>query len=518
MPDHDHWPPFQMPWDDNLAGPTDMSSLLPKPFGTWGDIPPAYGQDLDRLWNAWLCRRYPGREALQLAWQGDLREGEDARAGSVRRLRPEDFATASQGRFHDEASFYASLECNFFQGLASYLRGDLGCRQVIVGTSDHGHGWHADLHVEDNSLLGIIDGHVYWQHPRFPGSAWSTTDWSITNTPMVDAPDHSAPSQLSRSVVKGMPYIVSETNEPFPNDYACEFFSIMASYALLQDWGGLFFYSYGGGTEEQWANGAIERFFPLRNDPVKTTQTAIGALVFLRGDVQAAQKVVERRLTDEWVLEALRGQPPNDQYPYSQPYLLGRLALVHRTVVGSFHAVDLAPKEGEIELPEGLIGSDTGELVWAGAPEDGHVLVDTSRYQAIIGHAGRRSTSNLASELITPFAAIQLASLDDVPLADAQRMLLVVGARVANTGMKWSDDARHSLGDQWGTSPTRIEPVKGTLDLRGLTGARRVLLQPLDERGQPAQEAKALSLSGDAWTVALDDQTATLWFLITVER
>ncbi len=488
------------------------------PFGTWGDIPSDYARDLDGLWNAWLCRRYADRQALRAAWQGDLRENEDAIACSVRRLRPEDFAAASAGRFQDEATFYSGLERGFFQGMADYMRGKLGCRQVIVGTSDHGHGWHADLHVEDNSVLGIIDGHVYWQHPRFHGSAWSSTDWSITNTPMVDAPDHSAPSQLSRSAVKGMPYIVSETNEPFPNDYACEFYPILASYALLQDWDGLFFYSYGGGTEEQWANGAIERFFPLRNDPVKMTQTAMGALVFLRGDVQAAREVVERRLTHEAVLEALRAEPPNDQYPYSQSYLPGRLALVHRTVVGSFTADALAPREGEVTLPEGSIRSDTGELAWEGAPGDGHVLVDTPCYQAIIGHAGRRATSNLGCELTTPFAAVQLASLDGAPLARAKRMLLVVGARVANTGMTWIDDSRQSLGDQWGVAPTRIEPVAGTLALRDLRGARGVTVQPLDERGQPAQEAKALSLAGGAWTAVLDGQPATLWYLVSVER
>ena len=44
------------------------------PFGTWGDIPSAYAADLDRLWNAWLTRRYPDRPALRDAWEGDLRE------------------------------------------------------------------------------------------------------------------------------------------------------------------------------------------------------------------------------------------------------------------------------------------------------------------------------------------------------------------------------------------------------------------------------------------------------------
>ncbi len=489
-----------------------------KPFGTWGDIPPAYAEDLTRLWNQWLCRKYADREALSAAWQGDLRPNEDARAGSVQRLRPEDFARASAGRFQDEASFYAELERTFFTDMASFLRGKLGVRQIIVGTSDHNHGLHGDLHVENNSVLGIIDGHVYWQHPRFPGAAWSSTDWTITNTPMVDAPDHSAVAQLARSRVKGLPYIVSELNEPFPNDYAAEFIPIMASYALLQDWDGLFFYSYSHGGEEQWKNLAIARFFPFANDPVKMPQTALGALVFLRGDVQAARQIIERHMTHTFVLETLRAPAPDDRHPFSLPYILGRLALVHGTAVGSFRAEANAPAEGELALPAGQIVSDTGELTWEDTLGDGRVLVDTPRYQAIIGRAGSRATSNMNFTLTTPFGALQLASLDDRPIAEAGRMLLVAGARVANTGMKWVDDKRQSLGDQWGTAPARLEPVTGKLVLRGLKQAREVRLQPLDVRGQPWGDPRPFVAEGDAWSVSLTGEPGTPWYVIQAVR
>ncbi|MBC7237280.1 MAG: hypothetical protein H5T69_15670, partial [Chloroflexi bacterium] len=250
-----------------------------QPARTWADIPPAYGCDLDRRWNAWLAARYPDRESLRQAWEGDLRPLEDPALASVRRLVPEEFAGASASRFRDEARFYAELEQTFYREMASYLRGELGVRQLILGTSDHNHGWSGMPLVENNALLDIIDGHVYWQHPRFPGEPWSRVDWYITNTPMVDDPDHSAPAQLSRSLVSGKPYIVSELNAPFPNDYACEFIPVMAAYACLQDWDGLFWFAYGGGsTAEEWTNGMINSYFNMANDPVKMAETALGAL------------------------------------------------------------------------------------------------------------------------------------------------------------------------------------------------------------------------------------------------
>ncbi len=38
MPDHDAWPMFTVPWNDNSPGPTDMSRLLEKPAGAKGFI------------------------------------------------------------------------------------------------------------------------------------------------------------------------------------------------------------------------------------------------------------------------------------------------------------------------------------------------------------------------------------------------------------------------------------------------------------------------------------------------
>jgi hypothetical protein len=489
-----------------------------QPAGTWCDIPPAYAKVLDRLWNNWLADKYTDREELSQAWDGDLRDFENPAQGSVRRLRREDFASASSGRFMDEASFYAEIERNFFRDMESYLRGELGVKQVILGTSDHNHGMNGQLHVQNNSILGIIDGHCYWQHPRFPGRAWSRSDWLIANTPMVDAPDHSAPAQLSRSCVKGMPYIVSEINEPFPNDYAAEFIPIMASYALLQDWDGLFFFSYGGGAEEQWKSGCIRSYFSMGNDPVKMTETAIGALMFLRGGVKAAETMIERHLTRTGVLESLRFRP-DDKHPYSISHLLGRLALVHRTAIADFYAESISPAEGEIKLPELEIKSDTGELIWEDKPNDGRVIVNSPCCQILIGRNGKRSTHNITFHQETPFAAVQLISLDGKTISESELMLLVTVARVANTGMKWLDDTRRSLGENWGEPPTRVEPVTGRLEMQNLKNAEDIILKPLDEYGQPIDEVQHFNCSDEnVWSVYLKAELAKPWYVIQVKK
>ena len=85
------------------------------------------------------------------------------------------------------------------------------------------------------SKLDIVDGHVYWQHPGSPPPV---------NTPMVNDPLHSTVVQLSRTAFAGKPYTVSETNHPFPNDWASEGIPMLAAYGSFQDWDAIILYTF----------------------------------------------------------------------------------------------------------------------------------------------------------------------------------------------------------------------------------------------------------------------------------
>lgn len=69
------------------------------------------------------------------------------------------------------------------------------------------------------SKLDVLDGHIYWN--EYVG---------VFNQPMVNDPLHSTVVQLSRTPFAGRPYTVSETNYPFPNEYASEGIPILAAY------------------------------------------------------------------------------------------------------------------------------------------------------------------------------------------------------------------------------------------------------------------------------------------------
>lgn len=475
--------------------------------GTWTDIPASYEKALTELYNAWLKRRL-SPEVL-----ADLRSeaGVDKDA-PIPRLRREQFATASKQRFYTEASFYMDLEQKYFEDMGRYLREELGVRSLLAGTSDHNHGMSGYPLLASASRLDIVDGHVYWQHPNYTDEGGRQSGFTIPNTPMVDAPLKSTVVQLSRSAVAGKPYTVSEVNHPFPSEYACEGIPILAAYAALHDWDGVFWYTLGH-SDVVGAEPKVGGHFDFAPDPVKMAQLAAGALVFLRSDVKPASRVVGRSYGTEQVYEGLR--MPWSENPYFTPGFPLALPLIHATRITSFEK----PMTGSFEkIGSGPIRSDTGELTWSvDTHKHGRVAIDTDRSQALIGlrKGERQQTKYLAGEVEVPFAALTLSTLDGKPIPRSARLLLTASARTANTGMEWNAD-RTTL-ENWGKAPTCIEPVTGTAVLRDLDGATQVTVQALDGAGRPLGSPLDATRAAEGWTIPLG-KPATVWYVISVTR
>jgi hypothetical protein len=68
-----------------------------------------------------------------------------------------------------------------------------------------------------------------------------------------------------------------------------------------------------------------------------------------------------------------------------------------------------------------------------------------------------------------------------------------------------------------GESLTLVEPVAGSLTLKGLEGARSVKIQPIDGAGQSLGAPVKVRSEQGTWKVPLGTITTT-WYEITVER
>jgi len=306
---------------------------------------PYYDNALTEIYNAWLQKKLTPDEINKLR----ALAGVSADRPLPRLKGGAEVAAAPKERFHTELSFYMELETNYFRDMKAYLTDTLGVKSPIVGTADHSHSGSSYPLLASTSLLDVVDGHTYWQHPGPRG---------IPNTPMVNDPFNSTVVELSRTAFAGKPYTVSEVNHPYPNEWASEGIPILAAYAGFQDWDGIFWYTFEPKLAADWKPHVGDPF-DISLNPVKMPQLAAGALMFLRGDVSAARKTVERSYSREQVYDSVR--LAKSERPYFTPGFPLSIPLQHGSRIRSLHGKPTA------EFPAANTGpmmSDTGELVW----------------------------------------------------------------------------------------------------------------------------------------------------------
>ena len=471
--------------------------------GGLDNISRSYANDLTEKFNTWLSRNVDA--AAITAWR---RQAGVAEGAPLPRLRSKEIAEADTERFRTEAKFYLELERDFFLGMEKFLRDELHVRSLFTGTSDHAYAKTGLPHLAASSVLEVVDGHKYWQHPN---------RGHIGNSPMVDDPRNATVIELSRTAIVGKPFIVTEANHPFPNEYAAEGIPFLAAYGALQDWDGIFYYSLIHHDLDDM-DSSVRHHFDLAMDAGRMAQLAPGALLFLRGDVAPARTTHTRTYTREQVIDSIR----LDGRPYYTPGFPKGLALMQAVRIGSLDGPATAAFPSfELSSP---MNSDTGELTWRFAQKKGAglVTVDTPRSQAAMGFIGadRVKLANVELRMETPFSAVTLSALDDAPISRARRLMLTATARTANTGQVWS--AKRDVLETWGGAPACTEPVRGRVTLRGLSGATKLSVTALDGGDQPAAESagQRLRADSDEWTLDLNapESTPAISWIIEVSR
>jgi len=476
--------------------------------GTWTDITSWYADQLTNKYNTWLKEHLSSAELQGLCRIAGVKENE-----LIPRLTKSQFRSAPQKRFYLEAQFYMELERNYFEQMYWYLKENVGVKSLIVGTSDHNH-WNSGYPLLSSvSKLDVVDGHVYWQHPNyFTDLKTKRRTFSIPNTPMVNDPFNSTVVQLSRSALVGKPYTISETNHPFPNEYACEGIGILAAYSSFHDWDGIFFYTFEHKDPKEWES-RIPGHFEIRPDPVKMTNLAACAIMFLRGDVHPALKTVGRTYSNEQIYESIR--QPSSERPYFTPGFPLSIPLTHTTRIVSF---DREAGLYERITAKSPIVSDTKELAWYYSPQGkGLVTIETEKSQAVIGfiQENKQVLRNLFARVENEFCAIILTSLDGEPLSHSKKLLLATTGRSANSGIKWNEK-RTSLLD-WAAAPTVVETVKGTVCLQNLKSHKNVEVIALSGSGRSLGRLNDVKKSMNGCTIPIGEPVTT-WYLISIQR
>jgi hypothetical protein len=303
--------------------------------------------------------------------------------------------------------------------------------------------------------MDFVDAHAYWDHPQFPHRSWDMKDWTIKNEPMVDHPERAALWNLAATRVAGKPFTVTEYNHAAPNEWQAECVPMIASYAALQDWDGVFLFAYS--HDAKYDKGKMASFFDIEGNPLKMTLMPSVARVFLGLSVKPIEF---GRLTYAFKSDMLATA---SQF-YEHPWPVAAQIALHQRIAISFQAGAQVPATypafpDDLRADWSASGPASGKYqfhdkhaaIFVGFPKDGPIDLGPLKID----------------RLTNPFATVMLVPADPAqPLDAADRLLLTLVSRAENTGMKW-DEKRHTVSNLWGTTPPRVEKITGEARISG---------------------------------------------------
>lgn len=373
-------------------------------------------------------------------------------------------------------AFLEDIQDKYYAEMSEFLRQEVGYAGLIGGSN------HWENHARDlrsNAKLDFIDRHSYWDTPQ---GGWSDRDVfhnrSMTRQ-LANEVNHL--TFLAKQRVAGLPFIVTEWQNCWPNDWITEGPMLMALYGGLQNWNGLLQFQLLEPRDEfgRWGYqpNTLRGSFAFADKPHVYIPYAVASLVFLRGDIAAGKPMV---------------------FPAPQ-------GAMEQTGLGAGIANPLILKNkvsGEVDVADGneqkapnfllrkqeVIQSSTGELVWH---QRGAVEVRAARTQGLLGFIGEDviTLPNVEMQVKTPFAQVMLVALEKAPLKQAKRILVLATARAENTNAKYRP-GRKGLVDP-GVGPVLLEPVKASVTLKRAEETAALSPVPSESAATPEADSAA---------------------------
>jgi len=474
--------------------------------------------EFNRQWTQWLLKRHGSADAVHAAWD----DGRDAGVSAVFEAPPPQNATHKQKR--DFYSFLVETERNYINEMRRFLRDELGVTAPMCGTQiSYGEvqGIYREALTSD-----YADYHTYFGHPQFPpGESWNLGgDWRIGNNTLVAAEAGGALTRAAMYRVQGMPYVLSELDHPFPNNYVAEMYPMWASFAALQDWDGIYQFNYQNrpvDPEQPW----VTHYFELLAHPGKLVFHPVAAVMFRMGAVAPADAMA--------VADIPVGDKLMHRLAASGKHLGSETAPVLRALSRTQRVgLQISDRVNKITPPDtaadasSLTVSETGQITWdQREPGREYYAVNAPAVRSVAGYiAGRTVTlgdvSVTVHEARNGWASVAVAALDGRPVAESARVLVVVAGNVENSNMHWNEDRTgvrsvpdvepHPAGlvAHWGEPPIVAEAVVATITLPG--GHVRAL----DTTGSPAADVP-VQRTGDGVSFTTDAKYQTLWYGVT---
>lgn len=414
----------------------------------------------------------------------------------------------------DFGQFLEDTEIAYWDTMYNYIKKDLKTQSLVYGTQLGYSGEHVQARMD------LVDIHGYWQHPSGGWiSLFANEPWRSGNTSMVNSLGNIF--HIGSHRVDGYPYTISEYNHPYPNQYGAEAQPMLAIFGRLQNWSGIFQYTYNHYVDSWEPQANPWCFFDLIARTEALAHFPACAAAFIRGDIQTAkQAIVVKADLDDYCQNRMARRAINiGTAPLDSRYIvLNRVSL---NVKGEGLEKDQLPKP---LLNEKVLTSDTGEIVWnKEIPGKAYLAANAPNTKFFTGFPEGRTIDWGCVQLTVgktqlDWATVSLTSRFGNGFDGKQGKVCALLAATGNCGnagriMKSMGPGAITLTDR-GHAPVLAEGVPATILLK--VPAEKVKVFALNPNGERLQDVPVHSTNGGS-TFDIGPKYRTVWYELEVK-
>lgn len=413
----------------------------------------------------------PYRKELQDMWEAEGNTGELPRFRINYGLTGGGLEIQQQGTADVEKSirFLANKEAAYYDEMHEALR-SIGVKIPLSGTNMP---VSILANIRNNARLDFTIVNGYWDHPQLwkIGGDWSRVLYApVDNRSQIRGYTASLINTLSRFKVHNKPFVVTEWNHCYPNEYRLEGVPLLAAYASLQGWDGLTQFDFG--LEPLY--GSRITAFSTNVIPEHIAQWVIAAPLFHKGYVREAMEeavvyVPEAQATD---------LPSYSDFLTKHPHLPYRKRV--SLTFDEQEATTVAT--GNPDKEKGVIAAETDELLLD--YQQGFMKIETDRVQGVCGAISEAGIRLPLFEVRAknPYISVMAVSADDKPLVTSEHFYLVVVTPTRMSGQAFND-TRTAL-ENTGKLPVQVQVAEGEVVFR--PKAKKYTVYSLTPSGQRA--------------------------------
>ena len=432
-----------------------------------------YYPKMNKLYNDWLCEKYPTRAELEAAWADPLSSNmaleadEDQTQGTVRLYAAAKRKRLNDNRHRDNVAFLADMQETNFKTRYKTLR-QWAPRAMLQGSTlftagyedrpSHYSNMMQNDFVSMQSYFYLLTGngeHLQYGTKVNGTPSPTVTDKNLHNFKVFVASD-----------TYGIPYLQTEWDAGMPNPYRSELNLMMGTWAAFHNWGPvLFVWDHTCEYNSRVAEADSEKF-PLNQHSLMDRPEAVHAfpsiaMSYLRGDITPATKsFYPQRYRGEEVYDRSNQSITIDPtYAWS-----GKSGAFYDSV-----AYDESLNDNDIAKMK-LHGDKTGRYI-SHTDEimldvnEGLFLVNTENSQSAAGFVNKVELNDVIFEVENNFSTVTLSSLsktENIHNADSLLLTLVGDARPISLTM--NETCTEFLSNCEG--PMIIEPIIGTFTIK----------------------------------------------------